>query len=163
MRVEQLMNRDVKVCLADDNLSHAAELMWNHNCGFLPVVRDMASCVLAGVITDRDIAMAAYTQGKTLCAIPVSVAMARAVKVCHLSDEISTAEALMRLKQVHRLPVIDNNGRVIGVISLNDLALAAQSEAHRGEISGTVVMETLAAISQPRDKHGYSTERDYIE
>jgi CBS domain-containing protein len=163
MLVEQLMNHDVKVCLADDTLSRAAELMWNHNCGFLAVVRDLASCMLAGVITDRDIAMAAYTQGKTLCAIPVSVAMARAVKVCHPRDEVSTAEALMRLKQVHRLPVIDNYGRVIGVVSLNDIAVAAQSEAHRGEISSTAVVETLAAIFRPRDKHGYSTEREYVE
>lgn len=164
MRVEQLMSHDVKVCLADDTLNRAAELMWNHNCGFLPVVRDEASRVLTGVITDRDIAMAAYTQGKMLSAVPVSVAMARAARVCHPSDDISTAEGLMRLKQVHRLPVIDNDGRVVGVVSLNDIARNAQSQTHgREETSGKGVVETLAAISRPRDKHALSVEREYIE
>jgi CBS domain-containing protein len=164
MRVEQVMSHDVKVCLASDTLNHAAELMWNHNCGFLPVVCDEASRILIGVITDRDLAMAAYTQGKTLWAVPVSIAMARGVKVCHPSDDISTAEALMRLKQVHRLPVIDNDGSLVGVISLNDIARAVQEQT-RGpqEIRDKAVTETLAAISQPRDKHGLSVEREYVE
>jgi CBS domain-containing protein len=164
MRVEELISHDVKVCLADDTLNHAAELMWKHNCGFLPVVRDEASRRLAGVVTDRDLAMAAYTQGKTLSAIPVSVAMARAVRVCHPTDDINTVEALMRLKRVHRLPVIDNDGRVVGVVSLNDIARGTQSETrNRPGISSKDVAETLAVISQPRDKQGLSFERDYIE
>jgi CBS domain-containing protein len=163
MRVEELMSHDVKVCLPGDTLNRVAELMWDHNCGFLPVVRDRASLALSGVITDRDIAMAAYTQGNTLSAIPVSVAMARGVKVCYPSDDISTVEALMRLKQVHRLPVTDNDDRVVGVISLNDIAQASQSEARAREVSSTGVAETAAAISRPRGQHGLSVERDYIE
>jgi CBS domain-containing protein len=163
MRIEQLMSREVRVCLADDTLNHAAELMWNHNCGFLPVVRDEASRRLAGVVTDRDVAMAAYTQGKPLSAIPVSVAMARSVTVCHPTDDVARADALMRLKQVHRLPVVDDDGRVVGVVSLEDIARGAQSETHdRVGISSKDVAETLAVISQPRDKQ-FSVERDYIE
>ena len=164
MRVEQFMSHDVIVCLPGDAINRAAELMWNHNCGFLPVVRDQTSRVLAGVITDRDVAMAAYTQGKTLSAIPVSLAMARAVTVCYPNDDIGTAEALMRLKQVHRLPVIDSAGRVVGVMSLNDIARGAPSEAHdRTKETGRDVAETLAVISQPRDKHSLRIDRDYIE
>jgi len=164
MLVEQVMSHDVKVCLASETLNRAAELMWDHNCGFLPVVRDETSRILIGVITDRDIAMAAYTQGKTLWAVPVSVAMARGVKVCHPSDDISTAEALMCLKQVHRLPVIDNDGRVVGVVSLNDIARTAEEQTRRPEeSSGKAVAETLAAICNPRDKHGFSVEREYVE
>ena len=164
MRVEQVMSHDVKACLASDTLNQATELMWNHNCGFLPVVRDEASRILTGVITDHDIAMTAYTQGKTLWAIPVSVATARGVKVCHPSDDISTAEALMRLIQVHRLPVIDNDGRVVGVVSLNDIARSARSETHgREEPSGKGVAETLAAISRPRNKYRFSIDLEYVE
>jgi CBS domain-containing protein len=164
MRIEQLMSRDVKICFEHDTLNHAAELMWNHDCGFLPVVRDQTSRVMTGVITDRDIAMAAYTQGKTLSEIPVSVAMARGVKVCHPSDEVGTAQALMRLKQVHRLPVVDHHGRVVGVVSLNDIAQSSQSSAQGlTRIPGTGVAETLAAVSQPREKGGSTVERDYIE
>jgi len=164
MRIEELMTRDIKVCLATDTLNHAAELMWNHNCGFLPVVRDEATRALIGVITDRDIAMAAYTQGKTLWAIPVSVAMARGVKVCHPTDVVGTAEALMRLKQVHRLPVTDDDGRVIGVVSLNDIARCSQSEGQgQDRISVTGVAETVSAVSRPRRQDGLRVERDYIE
>jgi len=77
------MRDDVKVCCASDSLNRAAELMWNHNCGFIPVVGDGENWILTGVITDRDIAMAVYIQGKTLSAIPVSAAMAHAVRACH--------------------------------------------------------------------------------
>ena len=164
MRVEQLMSHDVKVCFEGDSLNHAAELMWNHNCGFLPVVLDDAKRVLTGVITDRDIAMAAFTQGKTLCAIPVSLAMARGVQICHPADNISTAEALMRLKQVHRLPVLDHDGRVVGVISLNDIARGVQSEPLDGRrVAAESVAETVASVSQPREKGGSRVEREYIE
>jgi CBS domain-containing protein len=163
MRVEQFMSANVKTCLANDTLNHAAELMWNHNCGFLPVVRDDASRLLVGVITDRDIAMATYTQGKRLTEIPVTIAMARAVKVCHADDDIGTTEALMRLKQVHRLPVVDNRGQVIGVISLNDIAQSVTGTRDREGIGAPGVTETLAAIARPRDKHGFSVERENIE
>jgi predicted transcriptional regulator len=116
------------------------------------------------VIIDRDIAMAAYTQGKTLSAIPVSVAMARGVRVCHPDDDIGTAEAIMRLKQVHRLPVLDNDGRVIGVVSLNDIARCSLTEAEaRERISAGGVAETIVTVSQPREKGGSSIDRVYIE
>jgi CBS domain-containing protein len=75
-----------------------------------------------------DIVMAAYTQDKMLSAIPVSLAMAPGMKVCHPSDDIRIAEALARLKQVRRLPVVDNNGRVIGVISLKTFLGAGRAE-----------------------------------
>jgi CBS domain-containing protein len=164
MRVEEVMSRHVKVCLATDTLNRAAELMWDYDCGFLPVVRDHASRVLTGANTDRDIAMAAYTRGEALSAIPVSVAMARGVKVCHPGDDISTAAALMRLKQVRRLPVVDSDHRLVGIISINDIARLSQSEGPRRErISTADVAQTLAAISRPRAKHGLSVDRDYIE
>jgi len=72
----------------------------------------------------------------------------------------------MRLKQVHRLPVIDECGRVVGVLSLNDIACEAQrerAERRQAEISAASVAETLAAIGRPRNKHGFSIELDYVE
>jgi CBS-domain-containing membrane protein len=75
MRVEQLMTRDVKVCRAEDTLSRAAQLMWEHDCGCVPVIGTNGDGRLVGIITDRDIAMAAYTQGWPQSAIPVSTAM----------------------------------------------------------------------------------------
>jgi CBS domain containing-hemolysin-like protein len=69
----------------------------------------------------------------------------------------------MRLKQVHRLPVVDNRGQVIGVISLNDIAQSITGTRDRERIGAPGVTETLAAIARPRDKHGFSVERENIE
>jgi len=77
MKVEQLMKREIKVCSEADTLNRAAELMWDSDCGCIPVIRANGDGRLIGIITDRDIAMAAYTQGRQLWAIPVGSAMAQ--------------------------------------------------------------------------------------
>lgn len=152
MKVEQLMIRDVKVCTEADTLNRAVELMWEFDCGCIPVIGADGEGRLIGMVTDRDIAIAAYTQGKQLWAIPVTSAMACKVIACHASDGISQAEASMRDNQVRRLPVVDQNERLIGIISLNDVAREAQREAatgKRGEVTGAEVSETLATVCRP--------------
>jgi CBS domain-containing protein len=155
MRVEELMTRSVRVCRADENLDRAAKLMWEHDCGFVPVVSTDGDGAVVGVVTDRDIAMAAYTQGKPPWAIPVTIAMAKKVIACKVGDEIPRAEALMSANQVRRLPVLDPEGRLVGILSLDDIAGEAQREARRGgrpEVSAEGLAETLAAICRPRTK-----------
>jgi CBS domain-containing protein len=152
MKVEQLMTRTVKVCRDSDTLNRAAQLMWESDCGFIPVISADGDGRIVGVITDRDIAIAAYTQGRDLAAIPVTTAMARKVLTCKASDGISQAEALMRDSQVRRLPVLDEKGNLVGVISLNDIAREAQREARSGgraEVTEQAVAETLAAVCTP--------------
>ncbi|MDO8431013.1 MAG: CBS domain-containing protein [Candidatus Binatus sp.] len=156
MKVEQLMKREVKVCTEGDTLNRAAELMWESDCGCIPVISANGDGRVIGVVTDRDIAIAAYTQGKQLWAIPVGAAMARKVITCHANDGISQAEALMRDSQVRRLPVVDQNEHLVGILSLNDIAREAQREAatgKRAEVAGESVAETLAFVCQPRSSH----------
>jgi CBS domain-containing protein len=153
VKVEQLMTCDVKVCTEADTLNRAAQLMWEFDCGCIPVIRANGDGRVVGVITDRDIAMAAYTQGKQLWAVSVPSAMAHNVIACHTSDGISQAEALMRDNRIRRLPVLDQHERLVGVISLNDLAREAQREMSAGrrvEVTGQGVAETLASLCQPR-------------
>jgi len=153
VKVEQLMKREVQVCTEAETLNRAAELMWESDCGCIPVVSADGDGRVIGVVTDRDIAMAAYTQGKQLRAIPVGTAVAHKVIACHASDGIGQAEALMRDNQVRRLPVLDQNERLVGILSLNDIAREAQREAatgKRAEVTGESVSETLATICQPR-------------
>ncbi len=126
------------------------------DCGCILVVSGNGDGALIGVVTDRDIAMAAYTQGKQLWAIPVGTAMARKVIACHASDGISQAEALMRDNQVRRLPVLDQNEHLVGILSLNDVAREAQREAaagKRAEVTEESVAKTLASVCQPRSSH----------
>lgn len=147
MRIEQVMNQPAVTCSTSDNLSTAAQLMWEHDCGILPVVDDNRH--LAGVITDRDICMAAYTQGKALREIPVSEIMAKQVFSCRPEDSVDAAENLMGQKQVRRVPVTDGDGRPVGVLSLNDLARDA-SRAREKDGAGRKLVQTLAEICQPR-------------
>jgi CBS domain-containing protein len=88
--------------------------MWESDCGCIPVISANGDSGLVGVVSDRDIAMAAYTQGKKLRAIPIATAMAHKVIACHASDGISQAEAMMRDNQVRRLPVLDQNEHLVG-------------------------------------------------
>ena len=84
------MKSPVVTCSFDSDLNCAAELMWDHDCGVVPVVD--ADGRLAGIVTDRDVCMAAYTQGGSLRSIPVDSAMAKHVLVCHLNDSVTVAE-----------------------------------------------------------------------
>lgn len=156
MKVEQLMTREVKVCTESDTLNRAAQLMWEADCGCIPVIGANADGSIVGIVTDRDIAMAAYTQGKQLYAIPVGAAMAHKIIACHANDGISQAEALMRDNQVRRLPVLDQNEHLVGIVSLNDVARQARRETaagKRAEVTCEGVSETLAAVCQPRASH----------
>ena len=153
MKVEQLMTREVRICTESDTLNRAAQLMWECDCGLIPVTSTNGDGKVIGVVTDRDIAMAAYTQGKQLWVIPVTEAMAQKVFACHANDGISQAEALMRENQVRRLPVLDQNDLLVGILSLSDVAQEARREASAGkraEVTEEAVAETLACVCQPR-------------
>jgi len=153
MKVEQVMTRNVMVCTDADTLNRAAQLMWDYDCGCVPVISANSQGALVGVVTDRDLAMAAYTQGRPLYAIPVTTAMARKVIACHIQDGISQAEALMRDNRVRRLPVLDQNERMVGILSLSDVAREAQREitaGKRAEVTEESVSETLASLCEPR-------------
>jgi len=160
MKVEQLMTREVKVCAESETLNRAAQLMWECDCGCIPVVSTNGDGKVVGVVTDRDIAIAAYTQGRQLWAIPVTAAMAHKVITCYASDGVSQAEALMRDNQVRRLVVLDRSERLVGILSLNDIAREAQREASlgkRAEVMEDAVAETLACVCQPRPSRELTT------
>ena len=123
MLVRDLM-KPPQVCGPADSLDRAAQLLWEHDCGVLPVVDDKRRVV--GMITDRDICMAAYTQGRALSELPVSRAMAHAVVRCSPDHDVEAALHVMAEGQVHRLPVVDDNDRLLGILSLTDVVRATQ-------------------------------------
>jgi CBS domain-containing protein len=146
------MSHPAVTCSVSDSADAAARLMWECDCGVVPIVGDDGR--LAGVVTDRDICMAAYTQGQPLGAIPVSRAMARNVVALHEDDSIEAAELLMSDNQIRRLPVVDEGGRPVGVVSMNDLARLA-SRVKRTGVDREIV-DTLAAIGEP---HGHTNNK----
>ena len=146
MKVSDLMVTPVHSCKETDTLGEAARLMWEHDIGFVPVVTEDGR--LAGVITDRDGFIAAYFQGKPLWEIPIRSAMSTRIAACPTDASIEDAERLMRESQVHRLPVTAEDGTLTGVISINDFARQALSDADE-ELEEKVAI-TLGAISHPR-------------
>jgi CBS domain-containing protein len=150
MKVAELMKRNAEACSPQDSLNVPAKIMWEKDCGFVPVVAERNSKVV-GVLTDRDICMAAYTQGLPLRAMQVESAMALTVVSCAPDDDVSTAEQLMRENKVHRLPVIGGDGKLGGILSLTDIVRQAGQRTGAGdELSGREIVATVAAISQPR-------------
>jgi len=100
------------------------------------------------VITDRDMCMAAFLQGKSLCDLRVSEAMATELRTCAPGDSLADAEAGMREGQVRRLPVVDASGQLLGVLSLADLARGRG--AARSRITASELADVLVAVSEPR-------------
>lgn len=123
MRVEEVMTKDPVSCRRADTLDRAARVMWDRDCGFVPIVDDGGRVI--GALTDRDAVMAAYTRGARLADVCVSTAMATPVVTCGRHDDIEYAESLMQRYQIRRLPVVDGDGRLIGLLSLDDLARGA--------------------------------------
>lgn len=154
MNVEPLMTTQVQSCQPDDTLERAAQLMWDRDCGSLPVCSGDEVTKVVGMITDRDITMCALFQGKLLRDLHVSEAMAKEVRFCRPGDSLAEAERTMREARIRRLPVIDDQGGLIGLISLADLAKEAlrETSATTQEITETEVGDTLAAICQPTSR-----------
>jgi CBS domain-containing protein len=142
------MTRDVESCTPGANLAQAAMIMWRRDCGFVPVVENPGNR-FTGVITDRDICMATATKHCTPDSVQVGTVMNRRAITCAPSDDAQIAMRRMSEGQVRRLPVIDKEGRLMGVLALNDLALAAERTARRGDESVTYgdVMGVLRAVS----------------
>ncbi len=149
MRVEDIMTRRVSSCTGSDSLERAAQLMWEHDCGCLPVCApsDGADRTI-GIVTDRDICMHALFSGKPLRELRVEQAMAKQVLTCGPDDTLDHAEKVMRGGRVRRLPVVDPSGTLIGLISLADLACEAARESPKRvkDITEMDVGDTLAAI-----------------
>ncbi len=144
MNAETLMTRDVYTCRTIDTLDRAAELMRDHGIGSLPVVDEQGHVV--GMITDRDICMATLAQDAPPRAISVESTMSAHPTTCAPADDVRVIEERMCQRQLHRIPVVDDDGHPIGLVSLDDLARAAQ----QGALSADEVANTLAAVSAHR-------------
>lgn len=153
MKVHQLMTRTVETCRSDEHLDRAAGAMWNHDCGVLPVLAagDGTERVV-GMLTDRDICMAAYTQGRALHEIPVATAMSQSLCSCRSTDAVEVALRIMETNQIRRLPVLDGDDRLIGLLSLADIGREAAREhvETRPEVTEAALAQTLEAIAAPR-------------
>ena len=143
MKINECMTREVHIADPGDTLQHAARTMADIDAGFLPVGENDR---LVGIITDRDIAIRAVGTGRSAEA-KVRDVMSDEVKYCYADDEVDAILDNMAAQQLRRLPVVDRDKRLVGVISITDLA--ANGEARQ---SG----EALGEIARPSMMHSQS-------
>jgi CBS domain-containing protein len=150
MKVQEIMRERVETCVANNNLAAAAAIMWNADCGVLPIVADGRKVI--GVLTDRDIAIAVGTRQKNAAEITISEVMSKNVHSCSPDDDIHAALKTMRKEKVRRLPVVNEEGALEGILSMNDVALHAENfNGHKTTaLSYEDVVNTLKAVCEHR-------------
>jgi CBS domain-containing protein len=119
MLIKDAMTGSPTCCKPDDKLDRVAKLMLEHDCGVIPVCEGRK---VVGVITDRDITCRAVAMGKAPTVIPVSDVMTKTVYTVGQDEDIQAAIDLMEQQQVRRLPVLDADGNIAGIIAPSDLA-----------------------------------------
>ena len=149
MKVAELMKRQVQTCNSHSNLEEVAMLMWNYDCGAIPVVNDAG--MPTGMITDRDITMGSAFDHKALRdMVPQQVINHQKLLTCKEHDNVQSALEIMQQGQVHRLPVVDEAGFLKGILSMDDLILASKPRKGKNSaVSFDDVMVTLKDICAP--------------
>jgi CBS domain-containing protein len=142
MKVRDLMTKEVKYCAPDLSLAVAAGLMWNTDCGVLPVMDDGK---LAGIITDRDICIALGTGNSRACDIAVRDVATHDVQTCAADADVHQARSVMRRARVRRLPVLQH-GKLAGIPALNDIVKAVNRK--HGDLDYEEVMNAMKALCE---------------
>lgn len=143
MKVREIMTKDVVSCQKSADVATAGRLMLQGHIGLIPVV-DMHGHV-AGVLTDRDIALATATRHRDAWHIGVHEAMSSKVLSCFLEDEVSVALEQMEKAHVRRLPVLDDSTHLAGILSIDDIAARAVDQ--KDGVSGSRFAEAFRRIS----------------
>jgi CBS domain-containing protein len=141
MKVKDIMTTDLKTCAPDTTVAEAAHLMWDGDCGILPVVDEG---VLVGVVTDRDMYIALATQNARASQLRVGAVACTTLATCAPEDDVHAALATMKHARVRRLPVVGFGGTVTGMLSMNDV-LRAVATGKKG-VPNSEIVETLQAI-----------------
>jgi CBS domain-containing protein len=142
MKVREIMTKDVTTCRPDTTLAEAVRLMWEKDCGVLPVVTGDGK--VTGMITDRDICVAIATRGQTADRILVSGVIGPKVCNCAQDDDAIVALQTMKAQRIRRLAVVDSRGQLKGILSLSDVV------THCGAALSTEIVSAMASICEHR-------------
>lgn len=149
MKVSEIMTKKAVSIGSQEPVSAAAKLMWDCDCGAVPVIENDK---VIGMITDRDICMSTFLNDRSPSGLRVAEAMSRQLYYCAPSDTVAFAEEIMRSKQIRRLPVLDDSRRLVGILSLADIARRGEISTAKGstnELGADQITLTLANICQP--------------
>ncbi len=144
MKVREVMTKIVTFCGPESTLEEASFLMRKYNCGFLPVVGDGGNVI--GVVTDRDMCIALGTRNRKPSDLRVWDVMPHKLFTCMEGDDVHCALKTLRCAKIRRLPVVDRDGALVGVLSIDDIALHAREHLLGKDISYRDVENTYQAI-----------------
>ena len=139
MKIREIMSHDPACCVLSDSAQAVAGTLRDRNIGSMPVVADQQSRKLVGMITDRDLCCSVIAQGLDPKTTPIEKLITLAPVACRDGENIEACERLMQEHQVRRIPIVDAEDRVIGIVSQADLALKDKPER---------VSKTVAEISK---------------
>jgi CBS domain-containing protein len=142
MRVKNTMTKEPRCCVPSDPAPKAASIMRDEDTGIVPVIDNEEGRKLVGVVTDRDLCMSIVAESRDPGAVTVEACMTAVPVTCSPADSVQKTTELMRDNQVRRVPVVDGDGRLQGIVSIADLVA-------RGEIKATETHETLKRVSAP--------------
>jgi CBS-domain-containing membrane protein len=145
MNVRDMMRTSPKSCSPMTNLAAVTEILWSSGCGAVPVLDSKGKVM--GIITDRDICVALGTRNKRPSELVAQEAMSRGVATCRLNDEIHSALNMMKARKVRRLPVLNQTGKLEGILCISDLIMDARhDDGSRPPLSYEDVMNALKTI-----------------
>lgn len=153
MRVRELMTDQPAYALVNDTAQKAARLMIENDCGIIPVVSEEESRRLVGVITDRDLSNCIVASGKDSRRVRLQECMTNQVISCEAEDDIERVLGLMKENQIRRVPVCEEGGRLLGIVSQADI-LREMDDIDRAKVE-----ETLEEISEPTGVPSRTRER----
>lgn len=137
MRCTEIMTSNPECCLPSDPVVKAARLMRSEDVGPIPIVTDKDSKKLTGIVTDRDLAVKVVAEGRDPNATPIEEVMTQEVITCNEDDDVKQVLNLMQKHQVRRIPVVDRNLQLLGIIAQADVA----TRLARDKVTGQMVEE----------------------
>jgi CBS domain-containing protein len=121
-KCSEVMTKDPVCCLPNDSVAKAAELMKNENIGSIPVIESQKTQKLVGIVTDRDLALKIVSEGRDAKSTNVEAVMTRKVVTCLADDDLQKALDAMAEHQLRRIPVVNNDHKIVGIIAQADVA-----------------------------------------
>jgi len=122
MKCREIMTKDPVCCLPDDEVQKAAKLMKDENVGVIPIIEDEDTKTLLGIVTDRDLALRVVAEARDLDSTRIKDVMTTGAVSCQPEDDLQKALDAMEENQVRRIPVVDSNQKIVGIIAQADVA-----------------------------------------
>jgi len=145
MRIDEIMTRDPACVTPGTTVRDAAQLMQREDTGIVPIVDDAGDRKLLGVITDRDLAIRVVAEGRTPDTRVSEIMTGNRVATCRADDSVDEVLGAMGREQVRRIPIVDERGSLVGIVSQADVSRKARNDGK--------VENTIERISEPTGKH----------